>query len=712
MDYVKNDLVSEKHQKKLPRLKKAVEDSHRYFKPCYDRFNTFRRFVFETSISTEETAANANKNSPNSEFNICNAYISRLCGDFAKQEPSIEVMAADGAPIDVKVIETLEGNFRHLLDEAENDGTQYQTYRDSLSGGFSIFSVCTEYLHALSMEQVIKVRKAKYPTMCGFDPMSTIAHKGDGNYSFKIYPKRAKEFKQEYPSVEIDNLHFTADATGFNWSFNNGVDDILLVCEFMEKVKKKTKIMQLVGDEKRVVTEKEYKKIVEEWTADVTKIEQPPGIAGKPRETMIETIYRYTFIENQMIKSEKTDFAFLPDVFVDGDSVDLYDNTSGKMQQFTRPYILHAKGAQNLKNLSTQALMNQIENQVQHKFIVKKEAIPDEEDYLDFLTNYQKQGILVVNAFMDNEPNNPIPEPITPVVVAPCPPEILQGITMADQIMQTVLGAFDLSQGNVPGNTSNETLIDGITQANNAAMPYISGYLLALNQVARIYLDLFPKYNKTPRTIPVLDKNGERSFVKINQEGGVDMRYDPNALQVKVKPGVNFAIQKSRALRQITAMMQASESFAQFMNAKGLQVLIDNFEIRGADVLKELAKEYQQELEQQRQEQQKMAQDAQNNDPRLIKVKTEQAKLIHTVQQDEINTEIKREELKLAKEKSVIEASVAIARADAEKTRAAADMGIKAADMHHRHVKEHRELNHSVEMDHKKHEHEINKGKE
>lgn len=709
MDYVNNNLVSDKRQKKLPRIKKCVEDSHKYFKPCYDRFNLFRRFVFETSISTEETAVNATKNSPNSEFNICNAYISRLCGDFSKQEPSIEVMAAGEEPVEPAVIETVEGHFRHLLDEAENDGTQYQTYRDSLSGGFSILSVSTEYEHSMSMKHVIRVRKGKYPTMCGFDPMATIAHKGDGNYSFKIYPKRKKEFKQEYPEIDIERLGFTADANSFNWTFNNGTDDIILICEFMEKIKKKTKIMELVDN--RVVTEKEYEKIVSEWKADATKIEQPPGIKGKPRYTMLETICRYTFIENQMLKHETTDFAYLPDVFTDGDSVDLYDNGSGKMQQFTRPYILHAKGAQNLKNLSTQALMNQIENQVQHKFIVKKEAIPDEEDYLDFLTNYQKQGLLVVNAFMDNEPNNPIPDPIQPVIVPPCPPEILQGIGMADQIMQTVLGSFDLSQGSIPGNTSNETLIDGITQANNAAMPYISNYLLALNQIALIVIDLIPKYYKTPRTIPVLDKNGQRSFVKINQEGGVDLRYSPNVLQVKVKPGVNFAIQKSRALRQITAMMEASESFAQFMNAKGLQVLIDNFEIRGADVLKELAKEYQQELEEQRKKQAEMAEGMEDKNPALIKAKTEQQKLIHTINQDEIDTEIKREELKVKKENTAIQASVGIAKAEAEKVRAAADMGIKAADMHHRHVKEHRELAHGIDMDHKKHEHEVNKGK-
>ncbi len=706
MEYINNDLVADEQQKMLPKLKEKVESAHKYFKPCYRRFNEFRKFVFETSVEPLEEAVNEQKSFPKSEFNLCNAYISRLCGEFAKQEPSIEVMAADGEPIDKETIEFLEGHFRHLLDEAESDGTQYQTYRDSLSGGFSQLRAFTEYLHAMSFDQVIRVRKGKYPTMSGFDPMANTPHKGDGEFSFSIYPMREDEFKVQYKKANIENLNFTRDVQSFSWSFNNGLDNIILICELALKKKKKVTIMRLVdenGGPGKTITKKEYKKILEEWD-DVT---QPPGIYGEPRSTLIETIYRYTFIENQIIKYEKTDFAYLPDVFVDGDSVDLYEENSGKMQQFTRPYILHAKGAQNLKNLSTQALMNQIENQVMHKFIIKKEAIPDEEDYIDFLTNYQKAGLLVVNAFMNNEPNSPIPDPIQPVIIPPCPPEILQGITMADNIMQAVLGSFNAAAGEITSNVAQETVVDAITQSNNTAMPYVVNYMQSLNQLALIVLDLIPKYYKTPRTLPMMNKNGERSFVRVNDEkdpNSINLKYDPNALHVKIRPGVNFAIQKSRALRQITAMMQASESFAHFMNAKGLEVLIDNFEIRGTDILKELAKEYQEEQKKAAQEQKEMEMKMAENTPAMLKVKVDQAKLMQKSQQDDKSNALKDKELEIKKQSNAIQQAVLIDKAEAEKLRAMADMGVKAADMSHKHAKEHHELKHGIDMDHKKHD--------
>lgn len=82
------------------------------------------------------------------------------------------------------------------------------------------------------------------------------------------------------------------------------------------------------------------------------------------------------------------------------------------------------------------------------------------------------------------------------------------------------------------------------------------------------------------------------------------MNYDPNSLEVKVETGVNFAMQKEIALNTITSLMQASPIFGQFMNEHGLQILLDNIEIRGIEGLKEKAAEFEKELAQQRQQQQ------------------------------------------------------------------------------------------------------------
>jgi hypothetical protein len=116
---------------------------------------------------------------------------------------------------------------------------------------------------------------------------------------------------------------------------------------------------------------------------------------------------------------------------------------------------------------------------------------------------------------------------------------------------------------------------------------------------------LIPKYYKTPRSLPTLDFNGTRSYIPINDEQNhqsVNMRYDPNYLQVKVSTGVNFAMQKELALETILKLVSSSEIFAQFINEEGLQVLLNNIDIRGIEDLRMRAIEFEQRIKQSQQQ--------------------------------------------------------------------------------------------------------------
>ena len=63
----------------------------------------------------------------------------------------------------------------------------------------------------------------------------------------------------------------------------------------------------------------------------------------------------------------------------------------------------------------------------------------------------------------------------------------------------------------------------------------------------------------------------------------------------------SFQIQKSKALQQLLGLMGTSKLFDQFMNEKGLPVLLDNIEIRGIDQLKMMVDDWLKELQQQKQ---------------------------------------------------------------------------------------------------------------
>lgn len=688
-----SEFPGKKIQDELPELRKLVRKSQEYFKDNYKRFNEFRKFVYETSVTQAESDINDQLQRPNLEFNVLTAYQSRLCGEFSKQEPSIEVTADEGANIDPKIIEIVEGHLRHIIDDAKRSNTQYQTYRDCLSGGFSTMRVFTEYANEKSFKQVIKVRRAKYPTMCGYDPLATEPHKGDGEFCFDLYPKKKEEVESEY-SVDVSEIKFAPSSSleGFNWSFNNNSDDIILVCSLFKKKKKRVKIVETAtGD---VMTQKEYDDTVMDFK-ESGRIEQPPIIAAS-RWTTFQTICHYIFIENKVLEYRETDFKELPNVFVDGDSIDLYDDVRGSIKQFTRPYCYNAKGAQQLKNLGGQSLAGYLENISQHKYIVKKEAIPEEKAYQQALTNLQVANTIVVNAYKDNNPNHVIPEPIMPVQPQAAPPEITNSLQMADQIIQNELGSYDAALGINENQLSGVAIVEAATQSQAAAMPYVVNYIAGWGQIGNIVVDLMPKYYKIPMNLPVIDQEGKRSMVPINQEGAVQFNYDSNQLQVKVTPGVNFAIQKSKALQQIILMSKASPIFAQFINTKGLETLIKNMEIHGSDILMKLAKEFEQEMAKQAQQKQAMEAEMMQNNPKILEAKTK----AFTAQ---VDAQLKQKDLLIKEQEQTIKAvtaqaqqEAAIIKAQAEEYRAASDIRIKELDMHHKHGKESMEFAHKV----------------
>ncbi len=697
--------VAKKYSDQLPRLKKSVRNAYAYWQQNYKTFNDFRRFVFDTSLTADDKTVLRELKKPEIEFNILEAYISRLRGEFAKQEPSIVVMADDGAKVNAETVEVVGAHLRHILFEANKNGCEYNVYTDLLSGGYSAIKVWTEYAHPMSMNQVIRFERVYDPTLVGFDPLAREPHKGDGRFCFELFPKSKEDFEEEYPDVDISNISFTRSLEGFNWSYSNNEEDILLICDFYEKKKRRKKIVQLVND--HVMTMEDYEEFLERWNA-AGYIEQAPAIKGKPRWTDIETICRYRLIEDKLLEYVETNYPALPIVFVDGNSIVMRESVSGAFVQKTRPYVYHAKGMQQLKNFAGQTLANELENMVQHKFMVAKEALPDEQAYLDAYTNVQVANTLVFKAFKDNDPKVQIPMPIREINRIPAPPEVLNSFTVTDQMAQSILGSYDASLGINDNQLSGTAIIEGATQSNATAMPYVVGFLQALSQVARIITDLIPKYYVTPRTIPVVKPDGSRSYQKINQQGGVDMNYDENALNVKVEAGVNFAVQKSRALSQIIAMTQVSPIFQQFINAKGLKVILDNFEIKGIDQLKEMADQFMQEMQQQQEQQQKMQQEQMQNNPMMIKAQNERMKIQMDGQQNQAENQLKAAEIAIEKQQVDVdfvkvlaemsnakaEQQASLARTQAEETRAAVDLAIKHADMHKGHEFKDRELEH------------------
>lgn len=584
--------IARKYADRLPELKKYISEAQEYFDSNVKRYNKFMQFVFNTSMTQQELGALKSIGKPTIEFNILEAYVNRLRGEFAKQEPNLSVRAADGVPLQdltkefVQQIEVIEAHLKSIFFDAANDMLEYNIYTDLLAGGFSVMRVFTEYVNELSFEQRINVKRVFDPCLTGFDPLARDSHKGDGRFCFELYPMTRGRFEDEYGMKATQNMKFTKNLDGFNWSFNQEKEDIVLVCDFYEKYAKREKIIKLSNG--HVVTQKEYQKFLEKWEREGILM-QPPVPTGEERYTVIEKIIRYRLCETEILDRVETNYKYLPLVFVDGNSVTL--NQNGSSQQMTRPYVFHAEGVQRLKNFAGQSLANELENTIQHKFIVAKESIPT--NYQTAYQDIQKADTLIYNHFYDKRNPEIILPPPREVTRTPIPPEISNTFTLSDQITQAILGSYNGANGVERAAMSGIAFARSAITSNNSSMPYIVGYIKGINRCAQIIMDLIPKYYRTPRTLPIQKGDGKREFIMINKRGSVWMDYDPNSLQVKVEAGVNFAMQKEIAMQTIISLSQNMPVFADFMGKYGLQPLLDNLEIRGIEDLKEKANEYQ-----------------------------------------------------------------------------------------------------------------------
>ncbi len=708
---------AEDMQTQLTEYKKNVGSAHEYFRKNYESFWKQKNFTLRTSLTDEERSYLKDIGKPDLEFNVEEAHGSRLIGEFSKQTPSIEVSAADNIPMDdmmLKTIEVADGIIRNIADESTGKGMSDRVYNDQMYGGFSVFEVFTEYPNPMAFDQVIKLRKVRDATLCGFDPIAEEPHKGDGRFAFKIYPKSKEDFKSEYPKIDIGELTFTKNLGGFDWTYNNGKEDILLVCDYYYKKKEPVTIVKVSRpiNGKSSMTRQDYEKELKKMST-MDMIEQPPIIV-KERETTIEKIYRCRFIENKILETVETDFNMFPLVFVDGNSAMLRKTLDGGMEQVTRGYFYHATGAQRLKNFSGQTLAAQLENIIQSKWVYAIESLPDQKAYQDAILSPQSPRVTLYKS-IDPKTGNPLPPP-TPIMGAPIPPEISNTFSFCDQTIQAILGSFAAAQGDVsPNDLSGRAVLEAATQSNAAAMPYVMSFLQAWNRVAEIILDLIPKYYVTPRTIPIMGKDNKRTFQVINTPDhpeNVNLNYESNTLQVKVEAGVNFSIQKHKALQQIIAMMNVSPIFREFISSPfGMPILLGNLEIKDGDLLREQFKDFSQWKQQQMQQQMQQQQQMMQNDPRFIMAqakmmdaKANMAETQHEIQHSEVEDQQKaadqaiesqgaQNDLMTIMAKMSIserEALIQMEKMQTEKMGKVVDLSIEASKHHHQMASDHR----------------------
>ena len=603
-------LVAQKYQDQLDRLKKNVTDWHKYWRSNISRYTECREFLFKTAIGQNERGIADELQRPQLEVNVLETYVSHLVGEFSKQTPSPSVNPIGNDPQLADQAMVVEEHLRFIFSDSRPD--QICAFRNILSGGFSALEVTTEYISNTgndAFKQKLLIKKVLDDTQVGFDPRAKLSHKGDGQYCYKNIPKTKEELEDEIPGIDLSQVKFESSLMdGFPWYFTqpngNQTQKIVIVCDYFEKKRSYQWLYKCSDpthpDNNLVMTKDEYDEMMQKYI-EIGPMIAPPVILEKSRRAK-DAIVHWQFTGDQVLLYEETDYDLLPIVFIDGDSALLNEG------QFTKPYIFHAIDTQKMKNVCAQSIMNDIENMRQTDVFIAKEAIPQEAELrLAWLNPQKASAALAYNYFSETNDGVTLPAPIV-IQRQQVSAATIQIFQLLDQQIQRVLGSYDAQQG-TQSDMSGVAIENGAMQSNNAALPYIKNYIVGMNRVCEILVDLMPKYYTTLRTIPTIDQEGIKGYRIINdtQKNPVfKMEYDRNALEVEVLMDHNFEVQKSRFIQTVSQLMKISPTLNQFFSTDGVPLILDNIQMKDIAKVKQQYQVWMQKQQQQQQQQQQM----------------------------------------------------------------------------------------------------------
>ena len=623
----------------LEKIKKNVENFENYFRDNRQSYENDRRFLYKSTLTKEDETRLTQMGKPIAACNVIQPFLDRLVGEFADQTPGVSVKATTADAVSVQQEDIIEGYLRAILSDSKSKEVFVETIEESMSGGFCVIKVFTQYAEGATFDQNIVFKKAYSSNSCGFDPLARESTKCDGNYCYELFPKLKEELEKEYPDFDFSEQKYSIGSSvgSFEWSFYEpGSFDkkIINVCEYYEKRQRPRKLVLISNPANEfdpiTMYKNEYKKMIDAWDL----IEEPPRIL-KERTLQENYIVKYKIVCNKILEGPiETDYKYLPLVFFDGNSKFLDDS------QMTRSYILNAKDPQRVKNYAICGLLDALENLRNSTVMIGESALPSKKEYLDAWADPQKAKSALVYKDRDAE-NNPVqpPQYFSPGEVQPA---LFQLYNNENDTIQKSLGSYDAQQGVQSGQLSGAAIMEGTTQSNSASKSYLINFLKGLNQLCKIITDLIPKYYKTATTLPIVDEKGKKDYIVINngsEETKLD--YDSSFLKVTIEPGVNFEMQKMRALKILIDLMKISETFKTMIESEGLPTLMENIDIKGKDKFILMAESFIESLKQK----QAAASKNPQPDPNMVFAQAEMKKAQNQEQEMKMRYQIKDMEL-------------------------------------------------------------------
>jgi hypothetical protein len=620
-----------------------------YFSENITRGKDDMNFVLRDQWTAIERSEFTRLFKPAMTFNKLYDTVKKIVGEQRKNKPDLLVRSLTGKATQEQI--NLRADLvRTISYQSQNDLVYQIAFKQALLMGYGGYDIVLDYESPTSFNPVIRYELIPDITRTSYDPTAIKPHKGDGNFCARQFVYTKQEFFAEYPHVSNPvSYSDPRSLLDFQWETR----DTIVVCKYTRKEWFNVKMLKLSNG--MVVTEEEWEDMQKqfEMVKNLAKedvivrniiLNEIPKIVAD-RRTKDYKIRQYKLTQNQVLEFTDWPSKYLNMIFVDGDSYFVNG------QQYTRSFVHEARDAQRFINYVGSEIAAEIKNRRREQWLGTPDNIIG---YEQLWRNPELQnGILIAK-----------PDPKTGQMPIKMPPwelsnSLLQHFQRGNQDIREILGFSEqeeLQGRDMSGKARRERKMEG----SMSAYVYFDNLNQAIEQGGRVVLDLLPIIaGEDERHMVVSKADGRTESVILNQrtKDGIINALDQGDYDIEIDTGPSFAVQKDTALEFFQQTIAANpqtfpliaDLWAKNLDVQFMPQISERFKSMVPPEI--LAKE-----------EGKPAPPSQPN-PQAMMAMMEMKSQQEKMQNDRVQLELKKEELRLKQEQHELDKAEAIIKA-------------------------------------------------
>lgn len=483
-------------------------------------------------------------------------FIRQVVNDGRQNKPGISVHPVDGGA-DYDTAQIIGGLIR-AIERGSNAALAYDTALDqAASGGFGFFRITTDYCHAESFDQELRIERVANQFSVHWDTASMGFDASDWRFAFVSEMLSDAEFKRRFPKAKRDR---TSWPEGNGEGEENWLDeDAIRIAEYWQRIEKKRKIVRL--SDGRVVRADALEKPVQIVGPDgvpmVMSVKDDLAFRGitinGERDSTYYEVMRRLISGVEVLEEAMWPGSMIPIVPVWGEEI-VY-----RGKRYFRSLIRDARDPQMMMNFWRSASTELVALAPKTPFLVPTGGIPPHE-----IKKWESANTRS-HPFLEYDPSaGPIPQrqPFASV-----PAGALQEALNAQDDMKAVVGIFDASLGARSNETSGRAIQARQREADKGTFHFIDNLSRAIQYAGRVLIECIPSIYSERQTIQILGEDEAQKVVRlVASQGQPPSPEDPDGklydlsvgkYDVTVSVGPNYQTQRQATVDAMGELMRS-----------------------------------------------------------------------------------------------------------------------------------------------------------